>query len=293
MAFEPFSRPVGVDWATADRTYGQVKFGDDSQQVVLFYVKSVFDAAASAAKGSRQYKNENWVRMCPPGEKLNIVDRPVKEEDTHRFPRQWNAFLQNKTQVPEGTPIDLLFPNNPAIADNLKAFGVFTIQQCANLSAHALDSIGMGSQNWKNMAVQYLESAKSGSAFLQMRTEMDKKDQQIRLLTQQNAMIKAQLDDITNRLKDPTTNVYQPNWQEGHDAQAARLNANHPSQQIRPSKAAPPQHELDQANLIQQVTEESFPVVDVTQDQEQEQAAEEPQQEEAQEYVPPSTRKKR
>jgi hypothetical protein len=36
MAYGDFDRPTGVDWANAGKTYGQVKFGDDSSQVVLF-----------------------------------------------------------------------------------------------------------------------------------------------------------------------------------------------------------------------------------------------------------------
>lgn len=275
MAFETFARPTGIEWGSADRTYGQVKFGDDSQLVVIFYTKAVFNAALSQEKGVRQYENQTWIKMHPPGERLNIIDRPVENGDKNRFPRQWNLFLQNKSQIPDGTPIDLLFANNPAIADNLRAFGVHTIQQCANLSAHAMDTIGMGANDWKNMAKQYLENAKSGAAFLQLKSEVAQKDQEIKLLKRQFEQLKSQHDDIINRLKDPNTSTYntsglQPSYVEGYDVQADRLNANHPSQEIKKSKKkvnAPPKDEVDQSNVIKQVTEEDFNSVDVTKDQ--------------------------
>lgn len=278
MSFEvtPFARPTGIEWSGADRAYGQVKFGDDSQTVVLFYTKSVFNAAKSAEKGSRQYENQIWVRIHPPGEKLNIIDREVQDSDKNRYPAQWNAFLQQRTQIPEGTPIDLLFPNNPAIADNLRAFGVHTIQQCAKLSANALDTIGMGSQEYKNMANQYLENATSGNAFLQLRAENENLRQQIQIKDRQFADLKARMDDLEHRIKNPNVNSIQPDWVPGYDAQAERLNSNHPSQEMRPSvmpragAPVPPQGELEQMEIIKQVTEEEMPTVDVTKDQEEE-----------------------
>lgn len=262
MAYEPFARPTGIEWGNSDKTFGQVKFGDDNAQVVIFYTRSVFNAAKSQAMGSRQYENEIWVKMHPPGERLNVIDRPVTDYDKRKFPGQWNMFLQNRTQVPDGTPIDLLFPNNPAVADNLRAFGVHTIQQCANLSAHALQTIGMGAQEWMNMAKQYLDSATSGTAFLQLRAELEQSRQENRLLKQQFEKVRAQLDDLTNRVHNP--NVPQPGQ---YDGNAHQINANHPSHELRPNrgaKAAPPQAEIEQANILRKVTEEDFPVIDVT-----------------------------
>lgn len=270
MVYDGFQRPVGIDWQNADKTYGQVRFGDDSQLVVLFFTKSVFDAAKSAAEGTRQYINKVYVRIQPPGERLNVIERPVQESDKRRFSAQWNSFLQNKTQVPEGTPIDLLFPNNPAVADNLKAFGVYTIQQCAKLSANAIETVGMGGRDWVNMANQYLENAQSGTAFLQLRTELDKKDQEIKLIKRNFELLKAQHDELMARLNNPNAFATQPAWVPGYDAQTERLEANHPSQEMRPSsrkkkeRPAPPRDEVDQSNIIKQVTEEDFQQVDVT-----------------------------
>lgn len=266
MAYD-LPRPTGIDWGNADRSYGQVKFGDDSQQVVMFYTRSVFNSAKSAQVGARQYENQTWVKMHPPGERLNVIDRPVSDHDKRRFPHQWNMFLQNKTQVPEGTPIDLLFPNNPAVADNLKAFGVHTIQQCANLSDNAMQTIGMGSTEWKNMATKYLESASSGTAFLKLQSEVQQKEQQIRILQRQFEQLKAAHDDLVGRINNPNIGSWTP---PNPDLSGDIVNANHPSQAIRPSlkkKAAPPSDEVEQANIIKQVTEESFPILDVTKDQ--------------------------
>lgn len=267
MVYDGFQPPSGIEWGNADRTYGMVKYGDESQQVVLFYTKSVFDPVKSKATRTRQYINQAFVKMHPAGERLNVIDRPVKEEDKHRFPAQWNAFLQNRTQVPEGTPIDLLFPNNPAVADNLKAMNVYTIQQLAKLSSNAIDTIGMGARDWINKAVQYLDSAQSGAAFLELRSEVEKKDQEIKLLRRQVEKLIEQVNDFNYRISNPNANSMQPGWAEGVDAQAERIDANHPSQEARPGrrgKKSPHKDALEQAEIIKQVTEESIPVIDVT-----------------------------
>lgn len=276
MAYEGLAPPTGINWGNAGKTYGQVRFGEDNQQVVLFYIRSVFNAAKSAAMGSRQYESQTWVKMHPPGEKLNIIDRPVEDNDKRRYPHQWNLFLQNKTQVPDGTPIDLLFPNSPHVADNLKAYSVYTIQQCANLSDNAIQTIGMGATEWKNMATQYLQSASSGTEFLKVKDELRKKDQEIRVMNRKFDQLKAAYDDLAAKFGGPNQgqsgNGQWPPPVEPVDTEVQTLNANHPSQQMRPSgkkvKPAPPREEIEQANIFKQVTEESFPVVDVTKDQE-------------------------
>lgn len=263
MAYDALPNPTGIDWGSADRTYGQVKFGDDSSQIVIFYTRSVFNAAKSKAAGARHYDNQTWVKMHPPGEKLNIIDRPATDLDKAKYAGQWNLFLQNKTQVPEGTPIDLLFPNNPAVADNLRAYGVHTIQQCANLSAHALQTIGMGAQEWQNMAKQYLDSATSGTAFLALRAQLEQKDQELRIMRQQYDKMQAQVNDLLRRVSNPELGV--PTAKNWGNAPADIINNNHPSQELRPSRkgAAPPAAELEQAEILKTVTEEDFPTIDV------------------------------
>ena len=88
----------------------------------------------------------------------------------------------NQTQVPDGTLVDLLFPNNPAIADLLKGHGIHTVEQLANLSANAIDSVGMGVQQYVNLANEYLQKATDGSAFLELKRKLADRDQEVRIL---------------------------------------------------------------------------------------------------------------
>lgn len=228
-----FAQVSGIDWAPGGG-HGMVKFGNqgDSNLLVVFYSKAVENTIKSQAAGRRICENHIYITIQHPGESLNKVDRPVTENDKQRFPRQWSAFVQNRTQVPEGTPIDLLFPNHPAVGENLRAMGVFTIEQCAALSAFAIDSIGRGGQEYVNKAQLYIKSADKGKAFHEFQKEKAELMQRIKLLEQQNATMKAQFDAVMNKLENPLAHSLNPPFMPDHDAQAARINANHPTKEI-------------------------------------------------------------
>lgn len=244
--------------------YGVAEFGDDSSLFVLFYKKSVPNVLKSRNAGREIYEDQEYVKIAPPGERLNVVDRPVRDEDRQRFPMQYARFLHNKTQVPDGTPVELLFPNSPSIADNLKALGVYTVEQLSELSAHALDNIGMGAQDYQNKAKRYLDSSRKGKGFHEMQKKFDDSQQQVHSLQQQIQMQKAQIDDLYRKMASPQNYQQQPPFIPGHDAQSERLNANHVTAELakttrRPAKgkttAAPPVEELEHQHLAEEASE--------------------------------------
>src|SRR4051812_3356447 len=104
---------------------GVVQYGGgDPSMVVMFFMKPISNSAKSAEMGRPYFDDKVFVRIHPPGERLNIVEREANETDINRFPRQWAQFKENMPQVCEGTPIDLLFAAKPSIAAALKASGV-------------------------------------------------------------------------------------------------------------------------------------------------------------------------
>jgi len=189
-----FSSPTNIAWSGH---VGAVEYGGgDRAQVVIFFKKATPNPAKSLENGRPYFDEKVFVRIHPPGERLNIVERPAKGEDARRWPNQWAQFSQNKEQVPEGTPIGLLYPDKPAVEATLRAGGVFTIEQCADLSGHAIESIGMGAQRWVNDAKKYLEYANKGVKAAQFRAEMDEKDREIKVLKQQVDHLTASIEQL-------------------------------------------------------------------------------------------------
>lgn len=233
--FTPFQSPTKIEMNR--QGYGTVQYGDDTKLNVFFYMKAVLDSEASREQNTPIYKNVIYVTIHPPGERLNIVDRPARDEDKMRWPQQWNQYTLNKIQVPEGTPVDVLFPNHPAVAATLKAMGVYTIQQLAGLGGNAIDGLGMGGQEYVNKAKRYLEQAGDSKVFNQLTEQIKERDVKIESLERQFHMqaetiktLQAQLANLGNIDRSQQHLGHVP----GYDAQKERIDANHVTKELKP-----------------------------------------------------------
>lgn len=224
------TKPTGVDWSAGGHT-GMVRWGDDSNLLVMFYNKSVHVPAMST-EGRPVYRDEIYIKIQQPGEMLNVIDRPVQDNDKRRFRHQWANFIHDRTQVPEGTPIGLLFPNHPAVGENLRGMGVYTIEQCAKLTAHAIDTIGRGGQEYVNRAQSYLDMSNKGANFHKLQQALEAEQQKNRIMENNIAQLQAQLHSMNTKLIDPVRASMSPPFIPNYDAQVERINANSPQKEI-------------------------------------------------------------
>lgn len=224
--------PTSIDWA--GQGYGTANYS--RQANVMFYQRPTKDEKASKEQNRPIFVNVDHIVIQHPGETSTRIDRPATNEDKYRYRDNWSRYLQNKEQVPEGTPIDLLFVNNPAMAENLKAYGIWTVEQCANLSASAITNIGIGGQDFTNKAKAFLESALQGANFLKLERDLKDRDSQLRLIQTNYDNLKAQFDALMRKLQNPNQASNSPAWQPGYDPQAERINSNHPTQEVARKK---------------------------------------------------------
>lgn len=203
------------------RGYAMASVGpNDNNLIVLFYNKSVLNQARSKQEGKRIFESREFVKIQTPGETLNILDRPVQDSDKQRWPAQWDRFIRGNTQIPDGIPISLLFPDKPNISDMLMSNSIHTVEQLANLSGHAIQSIGMGCQEWVNKAAKYMEQANKGVDYHRFNKALDEKDQQIATLTRQVEEMSRKINSVM-RLQDETRPEPPPTF----DAQSAQIAA--------------------------------------------------------------------
>lgn len=243
------------DWGGTVR-YG----GGDQSMVVMFYMRGVQNPAKSQELGRPYLEDKIYVRIHPPGERLNIVDREATDVEKRRYPMQWQQFRDNAPQVSDGTPIDMLFPASPATAGALKASGVHTVEQCAKLSAHAIENIGMGCQQWVNEAQRYLEVANKGVKASQLKAIVEEKDREINSLKNKVNNLEAEISSIQSKQANAVTveevqrmlaqaggpgarGVYPPGRQlaPSFDAQTEQINATHSTKDLsrKAQKSAP------------------------------------------------------
>jgi hypothetical protein len=238
---------------------GMVQYGGgDPSMVVMFYVRPIRNPSKSAEFGRPYFDDKVFVRIHPPGERLNIVEREASETDKRRFPMQWAQFRENAPQTSDGTPIDMLFAANPSTAAALKASGVHTVEQCAALSAHAIESIGMGAQQWVNEATRYLEVANKGVKASQLKAALEDKDRQIHSLEHKVDLLETELNHLREKANSAVSlsdvqqllanqggggkrGVFAPGKQlnPNFDSQTAQINATHITRDVANAQLAP------------------------------------------------------
>lgn len=219
----------------AQRGYGMASSGPgDDRLIVGFFNKSVHNQFKSVQQGVPIHEDRVFVKIQHPGETETIVERPVREDDKMRWPRQWQQFVNGATQAPEGIPIMLLFPDKPSIYATLKGYNIHTVEQLANLSGHAISTVGLGCQDWVNGAKRYLDHAEKGVSHHKFEQEMLAKASEITKLQRQVAELTALVHQRNRPVPNPAT----------HDFQTEQLNAVHQSEDI-PEMPAPAQFVRD------------------------------------------------
>ena len=128
---------------------------------MVFHSKAVHNPAKSRETGVPTYDPILYVRIQTPGDNLQIADRPAKANDVERFPKQYELFKQGRGEEQPGTPVDLLFPDNPEIVATLRHLKIPTVQMLADLNSEGERHIGMGGLEWKAKARRFLDMAKA------------------------------------------------------------------------------------------------------------------------------------
>lgn len=191
-----FQSPTGIAW---QGDVGVVQYGaGDAGMVVIFYNKAQHSPAKSATEGRPIYEDSVFVKIHAPGERLNVIDRPATDDDRRRWPMQWHQFTQQKQQVPEGTPVDLLYPEHPSIPAMLRAYHVHTVEHLAQLSGNAIDNLGMGAQRYVNDARRFLDQAEKGKGSTATRKQIEELEGKLRVAQGQVEQLKGIVAALQN-----------------------------------------------------------------------------------------------
>jgi hypothetical protein len=173
----------------------QAQFTDagDKQMFAQFYMHFIPDVLKTEEENRPIYKDTVFVRIFAPGDRNNIVDRPIRDTDQFRFPAQWARFKAGEDQRASGTPLEIWPVVTKGMAEELKFFGFHTVEQLANASDEVC-SKKMGLVDLKNKANLYLKVAAGDTKpIAEMSREMTELKAQIETLT-------ANLADAVSRI---------------------------------------------------------------------------------------------
>src|SRR5262245_58117461 len=129
--------PLGMPPATHIGPDGMAQYATRQTSHVTFYSRAEHNPARSEAEGRPVYDAVDFLKVMHPGER-DTVDRPVNEMDKYRWPEQWARYQQRKEQVPDGTPMEHLFPQNPEVVAMLRHQRFHTVEQLAEASDTAI-----------------------------------------------------------------------------------------------------------------------------------------------------------
>ena len=145
------------------------RFADD-RVFAQFYMHPKKDETASLKEGRPIFEEVPYIKIMVPGDKDNVVQRPVREQDKMRFPRQWQAFEMNKEQPMEGTPLTEWAFVSRAQVEELKFFGIRTVEDLANAPDSASQKF-MGINALKAKAKVFLEDSKMQAPLDELKAE--------------------------------------------------------------------------------------------------------------------------
>lgn len=169
---------------TSIRSDGVAQFGRDDSLLVEFYRGKRHNGAKSREAGTPIFDPVDMVRIVQPGEKDVMEYEADKGTPPYkvRFPRQWAAYQQGIEQRKAGTPLELVFPDQPDVVATLNAMHVYNAQQLAGLSDTAMGNVPMGRTLVKT-AKQFLGQATGSAEFHALKAENAQQAADIKALT--------------------------------------------------------------------------------------------------------------
>lgn len=181
---------------TAQAFDRQPQKGDENLRV-KFSNFPHFNQQKTNDEGRPIYDEKCYITIMVPGQQ-DIVHRPAWRNDFDRFPRQYQAYQNDKDQdAVSGTPLTALTWLHANQLKELEYFNVKTVEQLANVSDNTTGKF-MGLQSLKQRATDFLAASKDSSHLTQMRAELEERDERI-------ATMQAQMAEMADAIKELRT----------------------------------------------------------------------------------------
>jgi hypothetical protein len=172
--------------------------GSDKNLMVRFFKEPVYMEFKSTEAGRAIYEDVNFIHIFAPGGKTDYITR-VQMEDRmdvpshpHRFPRQWQQFLDQQEQAPDGTPLEMCAFLAKHRVMELKSQRIFTAEQYAGLPDSILQNLGIGARREKELCKAYLSEDEKVQALSKATAERDALKNEMDMMRQQIAALSAQ-----------------------------------------------------------------------------------------------------
>jgi hypothetical protein len=159
---------------------------------VRFFLEPMVNEQKSRDAGRDIFEDTEMVEIRVPGDR-DVIRRPASAEDKKRFAVLYVAWRKNESQeAVEGTPLREWASIRASQAEELKQFGIRTIEHLANAPDNHLQQIGP-LMSLRQKARDWLAAAKDNAILAKLRSEND--DLRTRLTALEN-MLQTQSKEI-------------------------------------------------------------------------------------------------
>ena len=177
------------------------RYKGDENLLVQFFNQPIPNDVKSATEGRPIFDDTEMIRIMIPGDKDNIVTRPVHDMDRKRFARAYQHWKSTGEEATDGTPLEQWPVVTRAQVEELKFFNVRTVEQLANVSdEHA--SKFMGINMLKNRARDFLDAASGTAIGTELRAQLEHKDAQIASMQETLEALTARVEALTSKEDD-------------------------------------------------------------------------------------------
>ena len=152
-------------------------FAGDDRLWVRFEMVSVEDPVKTSAEGRTICVDVPHIEIRTPGDRDNILFRPMTELDKQRFKKRYEEWLKTQNDEPtEGTPLSEVPIFRKREVEELRYMNIYTLEQCAGLSdAHVKKDRGLF--QYREKAKNYLDVALRGKEASRLQAEKDELQQ--------------------------------------------------------------------------------------------------------------------
>lgn len=149
------------------------------------------DEAKSLEAGRPIYADAEYIEISIPGDKFNVVHRPVRPTDKVEFAEEYRRFKAGEAMQQSGTPLEKWPGISRAEVLELQHFRIFTVEQLADVADGNAKDLGPVLA-LRERARDFIAAAKGNAPVEKMRAELAKRDEQIAAMQAQiEALAKA------------------------------------------------------------------------------------------------------
>lgn len=168
----------------------------DKNLLVFFSNRPHPDKTASAKEGRPIFVSREYVTIMVPGDKTNVVNRPVNDLDRRRFADRYAAFKSGAKEEQVGTPLDTVPWITREQVEELKFFNVRTLEHLANMPDGNAQKF-MGINQLRQRARDHIELAKENAPAMKLKEELRERDSTISVMQKQLAEMAAKIEALT------------------------------------------------------------------------------------------------